>query len=487
MKKITTSLLVATLVAPLGFSCFACGNDTLANIKTPEQAYEVLRENNKNIESFVNSATSFTFSAKGSQSQIFTLDETNTNLGSTNASGVAWQSETEKQEAIQDQKTALSELSYNEEERYQVAYNGNGTGYINSYMTNNGKEHTESQVLKKDGSKYYLYYVEDEEKYQVDKDYYKSMRDEALDGVDEYTYFVHEETLEEQEDFFGSGMFTDCEIEYTKKNGIGQLKFIYEISESIPPSPTSALQEIADFTQQETTQIITIKFNNKAILSVNLYREIVMKGEKKINSLDNSGAFAINFMVIEEEEIGFSTTYNPSLCPTIKNETAFADMGEKRIFVEYYVDGHYLFNSSSNYRYGEEVEPFVTGAGLGLKSDITWYLDEACTIPFTAETYFSYNFKLYAKGLDVFEEGYGLVALDSFQSEDEYQSWLATGEVLEEDDYHYYIYSVTGLISGIGNYECVYVNGERYDTTNKDQITLASGQLNYIVNIFKPR
>ncbi len=461
---------------------------------TIEEVYTLLKTTYDNLLNVENYTNGFTASYTEDCEYKIEIDNENVDFGEVNPDGSAW-TDGEQESFLQQINDTISMYGNSFLHRKeQVSYDLiNNVGYDIYYYSQEENDSIESSdgnynkaetVIAKDGDNKYMYIKEinnfwdpaytDCYKMLVGDDIYKEMFSGYTNIVTDLDYYL----LGTVEEYVGSLKedFVDYDICSIEDVVVEDLSFaldedVYSISVKLNYTGTST-DAYEDCTMEYFISFVPNEYLNYQVVTNDKWKDSMDICP------DNDQSGVIPYFTKEKTKINlqFTMEYESENCPTIDADDTYEDMGNYRIEVDYYIDGNYLFNSSSYLEWGTEVTQLkLKGADQWFKEDMQWYLDPECTIPFTEETWPCYSFDLYTS-VDSINEDYALVGHYNFSDDEEYQESLND----EYFDYYYDIFEVSGERNFV-SYSYAYLNGERIE--NDVPIVFTSGIVNYIAFI----
>lgn len=352
----------------------------------------------------------------------------------------------------------------------------------------------------------------DKYKLQVDGEYYNQYMYDFNKSLENLYMCLDNDSLDDLQTFVltkfklqritSTPTFT---FNFSEKDNIVTLNIKVELKDAFSSLGVATISSGLLYLNNITkTMELTIKFNDTEILDIVGKETYIGSTSLDVEDyLDNAEAL--------ENELAVDMTltnlygyviadYDGENKPEIV-DTEFVPSGnngeleKSESLVTLYIDGYYC---ESNYReMGEEMDKsnmFNHHDGVTFydkidnMTDITWYIDKECTIPYTRNTYPSYDINLYAKFSDIdLKEGEVLLIEATVYTYDEnvdYSKYITNFSFGGGKDLSNGQYYPTYWFSANGQYSCVYINGEKKDTTNT--YYLDSSKINVIINILKP-
>lgn len=443
-----------------------------------EEVFNLLMQKRNTLSNISNYSKGFTsITSSEYTSDVCVLDD-KTNYGELNSDGNKWTSESEKEEVKNTiLKTYKDEFNYSYSYEETVAFDlKKEEGFQLNNEKNDGTSYSNNYLYTSEGDNYYSYSINELERYTIGKDYYKEIFSYYVYSLDEIdlsekrnsvSLFIDYLKMYYQEEYESIDVTVFSDIEQEDNSYIFMITLDFIDSDG---------NELYGYSSSSGKEIIKYSFNDD-YLKVSYNTEIKYEFNQKIYDSDDSGQIAIQISQGGSTNYLFLTEYNNENCPTINNKDDFEDKGYVSIDVEYYIDGHYVFNSLSNPNYKEEVSQLsIYGYTDCFKNDMVWYLDPECTIPFNDDTWPCYSLNLYTT-LDSLNDNYYFVAHTSFY-EGEYEEAVEQNEL-----YYYYDIMKNDEASEFIDFIYAYFNDKKI--YSKDEIVFEEGKINYLILILE--
>lgn len=443
-----------------------------------EEVFDLLMKKRNTLSNITNYSKGFTsVSLCDYKSEVYVLDD-KSNYGELNTDGNKWTSENEKDNVKND---ILENYSY--DFNYSYSYENKIAFDLQKkegFQTYNEKDeestyYSYNYFYTKESNNYYSYNIDELERYTIGEDYYKEIFSYHLYLLDEIDLSEENNSLS----LFITSFRNYYQDYYENVDVSLSVDKNQEDNSYLLTVTIAAIDNIGNtlygYSSSIGKEIIKYSFNED-YLKVNYTTEIKYEYKHNICDKDDSGYIVIENDITSSYDYLFLTEYDNNNCPSIDDvKESFIDEGYVGIDVEYYIDGHYIFNSLSDFHYNDKVSQLrINGYDDCFKSNMVWYLDEKCTIPFNEDTWPCYSLNLYTT-LDSLNDDYYFVAHYSF-TEEEYE------KAIQQNNLHYY-YDIMkkGEGSEFIDFKYAYFNDKLIYT--KDEIIFIEGKINYLILI----
>lgn len=337
-------------------------------------------------------------------------------------------------------------------------------------------------------------------KVQVDGEYYNQYLYDFNKELENVYNFIEQDSLENLKTF----VLTNFKIQMIKSTPTFTINFS-EKDDVVTLNIKVELKDVSSFYNirnhgaiklNNVTKImeLTINFNDTEILDITGKETYVGSTSLDIEDYsDNAEALenelAVDMTLSNIYKYVVSEYDGENKPEIVDSEFVYSgydgEIEKNESLVTLYIDGYYC--ESDTREMGEVIDKgniFRHHSGINFYTiidnveDITWYIDKECTIPYTSNTYPSYDINLYAKLSEIEVHENMVFSLE------------ATVYTYDENvDYSKYITNLsidttTHWFNENGQYSYIYINGEKKDTTN--WYDLDSSKINQIISVLKP-
>lgn len=500
-KKIgILGLILATSVYLVG-----CNNNQDSSNKNSEidNVYTLFKTTYEHMLNLENYSKGFTCRLNVEDETSMEIDNDNIDFGEVNTEGNAWGEGEKEQYLNYINESIVANSNCSNLNQVYAAYNlVSNIGYYGSYnckikndmdLNTDMKYYSDESVISKDGDNDYVFNKIEHNRFSdvditcckqlIGDSFYKEVFFNYLTIIKKNGFGDFEfENLEQFVDALKNNFVLANGLDFSKDEVESDLSFVleddvYSLSVKLNWEEENSL---ASSEGDNCASEYIFSFVPNKYMEYNLiYNENAIHNEVICPNNDNSGVIPLIANRTFNLNWHASMDYEEEGCPTIAEDVTYEDEGKYQIWINYYIDGHYFFDSNISHEWGTEVtHGNLVGADEYFKADMQWYLDPECTIPFTAETWPCYSFNLYTN-LDSLNDDYALVGHFNFEDEVEYRDCIAS----DLFDYRYSILKVSGdnKFDNI-SYAYAYLNGERIE---KDEpLTFISSQTNYLAIIY---